>query len=136
MCLYRDFWGNFREDLKARTAYLSKLEKTFGKGTATVLLGVRRAGKSSLAYLFLQKLISQKTVEPKDSLIVNFEGDPHRTDRQTRGRGGVPAQFSGILGVQGCAARNRGRCDEEQAEDTEGTRRILEMGRVPRSYHF
>ena len=70
-----NFWGNFREDLRARTVYLSKLEKTFGKGAATVLLGVRRAGKSSLAYLFLQKLISQKTVEPKDSLIVNFE-DP------------------------------------------------------------
>ena len=70
-----NFWGNFKEDLRARTAYLSKLEKTFGRRAATTLLGVRRAGKSSLAYLFIQKLISQKAIEPKDSLIANFE-DP------------------------------------------------------------
>lgn len=70
-----NFWGNFREDLRARTAYLSKLEKTFGRRVAMTLLGVRRAGKSSLAYLFIQKLMNQKTIEPKDALIVNFE-DP------------------------------------------------------------
>ncbi|MFN4132768.1 MAG: ATP-binding protein [Candidatus Hadarchaeales archaeon] len=70
-----NFWGNFREELKPRTTYISKMEKMFGKGTATLLLGVRRAGKSSLAYLFLQKLISQSTIAHNDSLIVNFE-DP------------------------------------------------------------
>ncbi|MEM3598571.1 MAG: hypothetical protein QXT02_06545, partial [Candidatus Hadarchaeum sp.] len=70
-----NFWGSFREDLRARTAYLSKLEEIFGKGAATILLGVRRAGKSSLAYLFIRKLRSQRTIEPKDTLVVNFE-DP------------------------------------------------------------
>ncbi|MEM3658097.1 MAG: ATP-binding protein [Candidatus Hadarchaeum sp.] len=70
-----NFWGSFREDLRARTAYLSKLEEIFGKGAATILLGVRRAGKSSLAYLFIRKLINQRTIEPKDTLVVNFE-DP------------------------------------------------------------
>jgi hypothetical protein len=39
-----------------RTAYLSNLEKTFGGGVATILA-------------------DKKTIEAKDSLIVNFE-DP------------------------------------------------------------
>jgi len=58
-----------------RGSYLSRLRSTFGPKVATVLLGVRRAGKSSLAYLFIQELIRRGTLEPRDSLIVNFE-DP------------------------------------------------------------
>jgi len=70
-----NFWGNFEENLKVRGSYLSRLRSTFGPKVATVLLGVRRAGKSSLAYLFIQELIRRGTLEPRDSLIVNFE-DP------------------------------------------------------------
>jgi hypothetical protein len=51
-----NFWGNFGVDLRPRTAYLFNLEKTFGEGAATVLA-------------------DKKTIEAKDSLIVNFE-DP------------------------------------------------------------
>jgi predicted AAA+ superfamily ATPase len=70
-----NLWGNFKEDLKSRPAYLSKLGETFGRKVAIVLLGVRRAGKSSIAHLFLQRLINQGIIEPKDSLIIGFE-DP------------------------------------------------------------
>jgi hypothetical protein len=69
-----NFWGDFKEDLKVRSSYLSKLEGIFGRGAVAVLLGVRRAGKSSVAYLFIQGLIG-RGLEPKNSLIVNFE-DP------------------------------------------------------------
>ncbi|MEW6529095.1 MAG: ATP-binding protein [Candidatus Micrarchaeota archaeon] len=68
-----NFWGNFKERLHARLSYLSIIEKISSKKTATVLSGVRRAGKSSLAYLFLQRLIGQKKKNTKDLLIVNFE---------------------------------------------------------------
>ena len=70
-----NFWGNFKEQLYTRPAYLSIIRKISSKRTATVLAGVRRAGKSSLAYLFLQQLIKQNRKNVKDSLIVNFE-DP------------------------------------------------------------
>lgn len=69
-----NFWGDLREELRVRGSYLSKLEGVFGRGAAAVLLGVRRAGKSSVAYLFIQRLI-ERGLEPKNSLIVNFE-DP------------------------------------------------------------
>lgn len=70
-----NFWGNFEESLKARKSYLLKLEHIFGPRSTTVLLGVRRAGKSSIAYLFIKKLIEQGAIEPRDSLVINFE-DP------------------------------------------------------------
>ena len=70
-----NLWGNFKEDLHVRPAYLSKLADIVGKGTATSLLGVRRAGKSSLGYLFIRNLLKEGKIQPKDSLIVNLE-DP------------------------------------------------------------
>jgi predicted AAA+ superfamily ATPase len=70
-----NLWGNLKEALKPREMYVSKLEEISGRGTATVLLGVRRAGKSSLAHLFIQKMIERGQITPADSLVVNLE-DP------------------------------------------------------------
>jgi predicted AAA+ superfamily ATPase len=70
-----NFWGNFKEELIERAFYLSRIEQLFSARTATILFGVRRAGKSSLAYLFVKRLIEKKQIDAKDSLIVNFE-DP------------------------------------------------------------
>ena len=70
-----NFWGDFTEALKERGPYLSRIEQLFGPKTAIILLGIRRAGKSSLAYLFLRWLIEKKQIDAKNSLIVNFE-DP------------------------------------------------------------
>jgi len=70
-----NFWGSLKETLKPREVYISKLEKMLGGGTATVLLGVRRAGKSCLAHLFIQEMIKRGQITPADSLIVNLE-DP------------------------------------------------------------
>lgn len=69
-----NFWGEFKEDLKERELYLPRLSQLFSWRAATMLLGIRRAGKSSLAYLFINSLI-EKGLKVRDSLIVNFE-DP------------------------------------------------------------
>jgi predicted AAA+ superfamily ATPase len=70
-----NFWGNLKEKLKPRELYVSRLKEISGGSTATVLLGVRRAGKSSLAHLFIQKMIEQGQITLADSLVVNLE-DP------------------------------------------------------------
>lgn len=70
-----NFWGSFSEELKERSFYIHRMGQLFAPKTATILLGVRRAGKSSVAHLFLKRLIEEKQIDGKDSLIVNFE-DP------------------------------------------------------------
>ncbi len=68
-----NFWGNFDEKLIDRPTYLARMESLFDARVALVLSGVRRAGKSSLAYLFVKEL--RKELATKETLIVNFE-DP------------------------------------------------------------
>ncbi len=48
-----NYWGSFDEQPHTRSDYLARVEKLHSPKTATVLLGVRRAGKSSLIYLFI-----------------------------------------------------------------------------------
>jgi hypothetical protein len=69
-----NYWGNFKEEFKERPMYLHKLNNFLEGKEAIVIRGVRRAGKSSIAYHFLKNLIS-KSVEEKDTLAINFE-DP------------------------------------------------------------
>lgn len=71
-----NFWGNFDEKLVDRPAYQTRMKSLFGARVALVLSGVRRAGKSSIAYLFVKDLM--KEFEANETLIVNFE-DPRFT---------------------------------------------------------
>ena len=73
-----NYWGNYRIDLKKREFYLKRINTLFSPRTALTLLGIRRAGKSSLFHLYLQDLFSSRLLEVKDSLIVNLE-DPRFT---------------------------------------------------------
>ena len=68
-----NFWGNFDEKLVDRPAYQNRMKSLFGARAALVVLGVRRAGKSSITYLFVKDL--GKVFEANETLIVNFE-DP------------------------------------------------------------
>ena len=68
-----NFWGNFDEKLIDRPAYLRRMKSLFGARVALVLSGVRRAGKSSIAYLFVNNLKTEPGAN--DTLIVNLE-DP------------------------------------------------------------
>jgi hypothetical protein len=70
-----NYWGNFREQPRTRPDYLARVESLFAQKTALVLLGVRRSGKSSLIYLFLNRQIETQQLNAKDTLIINFE-DP------------------------------------------------------------
>jgi predicted AAA+ superfamily ATPase len=70
-----NFWGNFQESLRNRNLYIDKIEQLFSDRLVTVLFGVRRAGKSSMTYLFLQKRIREKQIDGKNTLIINLE-DP------------------------------------------------------------
>ncbi|MCU0645594.1 MAG: ATP-binding protein, partial [bacterium] len=70
-----NYWGNFQTQLKNRPRYLKRVQTLFSPRTALSLLGIRRAGKSSIIHLYLQELFAQKTLEPKNSLVINME-DP------------------------------------------------------------
>ena len=66
-----NFWGNFKINYIERDY---NIEEYISNRHALVLYGVRRAGKSWLAYGFLLKCI-KKGFNPKNTLIINFE-DP------------------------------------------------------------
>jgi hypothetical protein len=63
-------WGNYKHALIERGRYLKKVSELAGK-EVLVLKGIRRAGKSSIAYLLLQNLVKNQ----KNCLVINFE-DP------------------------------------------------------------
>jgi predicted AAA+ superfamily ATPase len=77
-----NYWGSYRTQLLQRPAYLRRIEALFAAKTALVILGIRRAGKSSLIHLYLQELFAQKKANAKDCLIINFE-DPRFTKTLT-----------------------------------------------------
>ncbi|MFQ6121392.1 MAG: ATP-binding protein, partial [Methanosarcinales archaeon] len=70
-----NLWGNFKLDLLERKYYLKELESLLKTNQVIVVKGLRRAGKSSLIYLLLSKMIKKKQIMEKDTLIVNLE-DP------------------------------------------------------------
>jgi predicted AAA+ superfamily ATPase len=70
-----NIWGNFKEELVDRQAYIEKIKSLDSRKTATTLYGIRRSGKSSLAYLYIQGLIEEDKIKANDSLFLNFE-DP------------------------------------------------------------
>jgi predicted AAA+ superfamily ATPase len=67
-----NLWGNFDRKFLPRNTYLDKILRLFGR-EALVIKGVRRAGKSSIAYMFLKEWIKPK--KENDTLVINFE-DP------------------------------------------------------------
>ncbi len=68
-------WGNFKEELIERQAYFARIEPLISRKTAVTLYGIRRCGKSSLAYLCIERLTGENKISVKDSLFLNFE-DP------------------------------------------------------------
>ncbi len=75
-----NFWGGY--DIN----YLDRdysLQEFVGEGRALILFGVRRAGKSYLAYGYLKKMIGSG-LDPKETLILNFE-DPRLSGIDPRG---------------------------------------------------
>ncbi len=69
-----NYWGNYDIEYIDREYSLNDL---IGHGKALVLYGVRRAGKSYLAYGYLKKQI-EEGLDPRETLIVNLE-DPRLT---------------------------------------------------------
>lgn len=70
-----NYWGNYDRSLRSRPAYLQRMKELFSSGAALIILGVRRAGKSSLTELFIKDLLKNEEIESKDVLYINFE-DP------------------------------------------------------------
>lgn len=77
-----NYWGNFQSELKKRERYLKQVHTLFSPRTALSLIGIRRAGKSSIIHLYLQQLFSDRNLEIKNSLIINLE-DPRFTRQLT-----------------------------------------------------
>ena len=74
-----NLWGNFKEELIERPIYFKMIDPLFTRKTATVLYGIRRGGKSSIVYLYVNRLIKEKKISVNDSLFLNFE-DPRLTN--------------------------------------------------------
>ncbi len=74
-----NFWGSFNIDYLNRD-YL--LDEFIGKGRALILFGVRRAGKSYLAYGYLKGKI-ERGLDAKETLIINFE-DPRLSSIESK----------------------------------------------------
>ncbi len=70
-----NFWGNWKDTSFIREEYISRLERFIKTGEIVVIKGVRRSGKSTIISQFINKLIRERGVEQKNTLIVNFE-DP------------------------------------------------------------
>lgn len=70
-----NYWGNFNRKFLERPEYMKRLEAFLSGRGVIVVKGVRRSGKSSLAYSFLSKLFERNIVDIRNTLIVNFE-DP------------------------------------------------------------
>ncbi|RME01506.1 MAG: ATP-binding protein [Calditrichaeota bacterium] len=70
-----NFWGTYHVDARDRNTYLKRLQQLFSNRTATTIYGVRRAGKSTLTALFVDRLIATGRFKANDTLIINFE-DP------------------------------------------------------------
>lgn len=70
-----NLWGNLKEELTERPLYLEMIDPLLARKTSTVLYGIRRSGKSSIIYLYVNRLIKEKKITAKDSLFINFE-DP------------------------------------------------------------
>ena len=69
-----NFWGNFDQELQQRPIYLLRIEQLVSRKTATIILGIRRAGKSSVVSLLIKNRF-EAHAEKKNSCIINFE-DP------------------------------------------------------------
>jgi predicted AAA+ superfamily ATPase len=52
-------WGNFKEELIPRQTYFEKINPLISRKTALTLYGIRRSGKSSLAYLYIGRLFKK-----------------------------------------------------------------------------
>lgn len=70
-----NLWGEYTVELIKRPSYIEKMKKSISTENILIVLGVRRAGKSSLTYLFAKDLIENGLAEEKDFLFINFE-DP------------------------------------------------------------
>lgn len=69
-----NLWGNFTEKFRTREHYLKKTLNLVGGKEILVLKGIRRSGKSSLAYLAIEEMMN-KNLTKRDTLIINLE-DP------------------------------------------------------------
>ena len=68
-----NFWYKDRESGILRDRYRQDIEKLLSTNQIVSLTGPRRSGKSTLLLQFAKFLISNKNVNPKDILIINFE---------------------------------------------------------------
>jgi len=69
-----NFWRSARETGIPRQAYLDKMGKLHGTGQIVTIMGVRRAGKSTLMLQYIKRLVD-RGFEPASTLYVNLE-DP------------------------------------------------------------
>lgn len=67
-----NFWGREQDTGITRGDYLKDIRRKLSTGNALALVGVRRAGKTTLARQYLRFLI-EKGLPPEETLYVNLE---------------------------------------------------------------
>lgn len=69
-----NYWGSYKRNFIKRNDYFKKINNLCKGNEVVVIKGVRRSGKSSIAYLFIKNLIDLG-LDAKKTLFINFE-DP------------------------------------------------------------
>ncbi|MBC7091849.1 MAG: ATP-binding protein, partial [Nitrososphaeria archaeon] len=69
-----NFWGSYKKNFIRRDDYFKKISNLCKGNEVIVIKGVRRSGKSSIAYFFIKELINSG-LDAKKTLFINFE-DP------------------------------------------------------------
>ena len=71
---FNPWWeGDFSHDFFPRERYLSRMSRYFQSKDIVVLTGLRRIGKTTLLKLFIDRLINEWEVEPKDIFYISLD---------------------------------------------------------------
>lgn len=70
-----NFWGDYAPDLISRPFYSQRMQELFSRKVALIILGIRRAGKSSISQKYIKDLIDAGDLDVNETLFINLE-DP------------------------------------------------------------
>ncbi len=90
-----NLWGGFDIDYLRRDY---SLDEFIGRGRALILFGVRRAGKSYLAYGYLKEKV-EEGLDARETLIINFE-DPRLSGIGSKELIGLYEEYLKITGAR------------------------------------
>ncbi|MAG02137.1 ATPase [Candidatus Pacearchaeota archaeon] len=68
-----NFWNKEHDVGIIREDYLKRIEKLAETKQVIAIMGARRSGKSTIMLQYLKRLVTERNIDPKNTLYVNFE---------------------------------------------------------------